>query len=308
MKKMFRVTLLILFLSISICLCVSACASAAEETKPQVIKLWPGKAPESKGDTPLDNPEITLYLPAADINTKAAILVCPGGGYRRLAMRHEGTQVAEWLNSIGVAAAVLKYRLPENGYKHPHPLADAQRAIRILRSNAEKYNLDPAKIGVMGFSAGGHLASTVATLFKNPQNMLNDELDKLSPRPDFAVLVYPCITIVEKYRYGGMPILLTDPKSQEQAKALSSELNVTPETPPTILFHSDADRGVKPLNSIAFYAALYNNKVPAELHIYDGGSHGWGMSGVGKGKNNGASNWTRDLQAWMTQRNIIPAK
>lgn len=272
------------------------------------INVWPETPPQSKGETEKDIPVLSIYLPAEGKGNGTAVMICPGGGYRGLAMQHEGAQVAEWLNSKGIAAFVLRYRLPANGYKSPLPLADAQRALRLIRQKAEEYHLDPARIGVMGFSAGGHLASAVGTLFDPGQCLLNDETDKISARPDFNILVYPCVSTFETFRYSGIGILAQNEKDPAEMRALSSEFNVTDKTPPTFLVHSDNDKGVNPLNSIAFYQALKQHKVPAELHIYEGGSHGWGMKNVGKPTGDMASRtWTDRLYEWFLQRGLVPA-
>jgi len=247
--------------------CQGASLAAADE--PRVLLLWPGGAPGAKGDTDGDRPSLTIYLPPRTRANGAAVVICPGGGYGHLAMDHEGHQVARWLNSFGVAGFILKYRHRNSGagYGHPAPLADARRAISMVRSRAGEFNVDPRRIGVMGFSAGGHLASSVATHFHTGRTDTTDKIDRVSCRPDFAVLIYPVISFTEWFTHkGSMRNLLGKDPDAELVRTLSGELQVTSRTPATFLVHTTGDTVVPAENSIAFYLALRKAKVPAELH------------------------------------------
>src|SRR5712692_1268713 len=282
-------------------LTVGRLAHSAEDAKPQVMLLWPQGAPGAVGNEDKDKPTLTAYLPPADKANGAAVVVCPGGGYGFLAMDHEGKQIAEWLNSLGVAAFVLKYRIAPR-YHHPAPLQDAQRALRTVRSRAKEWNLDPKKIGIWGFSAGGHLASTAATHFDDGKADADDPVEKVSCRPDFAILCYPVITFEDPYCHKGSRVNLIgnnpDPKLLE---SLCNEKQVTEKTPPTFLFHTGTDTGVPPENSVLFYMALRKAKVPAEMHIYEKGPHGVGLAQ----KDPILSKWPEQLAGWMKQRGLL---
>lgn len=257
---------------------------------PRTELLWPEGAPGAVGNEDADKPALTFY-PAAQPNG-AAVLVCPGGGYVNLAMDHEGKQIAEWFNSFGVTAFVLKYRLAPR-YRHPAMIEDARRAMRIIRSRAKEFGIDPARVGVMGFSAGGHLASTLSTHFQEGE------------RPDFAILCYPVISFTTRYTHSGsMRALLGDPPDPALVWELSNELRVTSQTPPTFLFHTNADTGVPPENSILYYLALRRAGVPAEMHIYQEGRHGVGLAP----KDPVLSTWPGRLKDWLMVRGIIPAQ
>lgn len=245
-------------------------------SQPAEIPLWAQGAPNSNGiATPEESMEngragnvsepklYSYFLPSAKQPT-AAVVVCPGGGYARLAMQHEGHDIAKWLNEQGIAAFVLKYRMP-NGH-HDVPLSDAQQALRLVRQNAKAWNVDPKKVGIAGFSAGGHLASTAATHFTDS-----------ATRPDFAALFYPVVSMAKNVSHGGSrKNLLGENPSTDLVKAYSNALRVTPQTPPTLLFHSDDDKAVPVHNSLEFYAGLKQNGVPAALYIFPTGGHGWG--------------------------------
>lgn len=242
------------------------------------IILWPNGAPGAVGTDDKDKPWLWVYPAEKVIANGTAVVICPGGGYGILAVDHEGTQIAKWYNSIGVTAFVLKYRLAPH-YKHPAPMHDVQRAIQYVRANAKNYGLSPRRIGVAGFSAGGHLASTAATHFTEPKADSIDPVEKVSSRPDFAVLAYPVISLTQPFGHAGSKRnLLGDKPDEELAKFLSNELQVTPETPPTFIFHTGDDTGVPPENALAFYSACRQHKVPAELHIYQFGPHGVGLA------------------------------
>jgi len=275
-------------------------AHSDEGVKPQTMLLWPNGAPGAVGNEDKDKPTLTIYLPPTDKANGSAVVVCPGGGYGFLAMDHEGKQIAEWLNSLGVTAFVLKYRIAPR-YHHPAPLLDAQRAIRTVRANANKWKLDPKRIGIWGFSAGGHLASTAGTHFDNG-HPAEDPVEEASCRPDFLILAYPVITMDSSLTHLGSRVNLLgknpDPKLVED---FSNEKQVSAETPPTFLFHTSTDSAVLPENSVQFYLALRKAKVPAELHIYEKGPHGVGLAP----KDPVLSTWKNLLSAWMRQRNLL---
>ncbi len=284
----------------------TAIAAAAETTaaeaparpEPPVLRLWPGKAPGEKGDigpekteppkdepkpiiriTNVTEPTITIFKPPADKDTGAAVLICPGGGYNILAYNHEGTEVARWLNELGVTGVLMKYRVPRRAGlpKHLAPLQDAQRAMSLIRANAEQWKIDPKRIGILGFSAGGHLAAAASCNFDQRQYEPIDEADRLSCRPDFAILVYPAY-LVEK-------------------DELAPEIRVAKENPPTLFIHAADDR-IGPENSIALFRALRAQGIPAEMHIYGSGGHGFGMHENGQPVNR----WPDRAADWMKQQ------
>ncbi len=247
----------------------------AASDEPQTFPLWENGAPGALGHEDTDIPTLTYYPAIQGIPT--AIVVAPGGGYRGLAMNHEGRQVANWLNAAGISAFVLKYRLGPR-YHHPIELGDAQRAIRLVRARAAEYGLKPDRIGMMGFSAGGHLTSTAETHFDSGNLNAADPIDRASSRPDFAVLGYPVISFTAPYTHkGSAQALLGDSPDPKLLESLSNDLQVTPQTPPTFLFSTSADTGVPAENSVAFYLALHKANVPAELHIFQKGPHGVGL-------------------------------
>jgi acetyl esterase/lipase len=256
-----------------------AFASLALSQEPTTVLLWPNGAPGALGSEDSDKPSLTIYLPATfQAPPATAVVVCPGGGYGMLASNHEGRQVANWLNSLGVAAFVLKYRLGPR-YHHPIELGDAQRAIRFVRSHAGEYRIVPDRIGIMGFSAGGHLASTAGTHFDRGNSADPDPIQQASSRPDFLVLGYPVISMKAPYAHqGSVKNLLGDHPDPKLVDNLSNELQVTPETPPTFLFHTTEDRGVPVENSVLFYLALRKAGVAAEMHIFERGPHGVGLA------------------------------
>jgi acetyl esterase/lipase len=263
---------------------------------PPVELLWPAGAPGAKGAADTDKPTLTIYLPAAECATGTGVVICPGGGYGTLAVDHEGRQIADWLNSLGVAGFVLRYRHGGNGYRHPIPLLDAQRALRLVRSRAKDWRVDPARLGIMGFSAGGHLASTVGTHFDAGQPDAPDPIDRLSCRPDFMILVYPVISLNEGFTHGGSRDNLLGPNPpKERLDSLSNEKQVKPDTPPTFLVHTDEDTVVPAENSVMFYLALRKAKVPAELHIYAKGPHGFGLGPAGEPM----ATWPRLCAEWL---------
>ena len=233
--------------------------------------------------------------------TGALVVICPGGGYQNLAMDHEGHQVARWFTSRGIAAAIVKYRLGPK-YRHPAPLQDVLRAVRVVRSRAAALNVKPDRIGVMGFSAGGHLASSAATLFALKSAQVADGLEAVSSRPDFAILGYPVIVFgADVTHKGSQRNLIGDSPSADLVTQLSTDRQVTAQTPPTFLFHTSDDGPVPPQNSVAFYLALKNAGVPAELHIYEKGPHGVGLAPGDRA----LSTWPDRLLDWMRGRGLL---
>ena len=299
MKK--QLFFIVLFFIISNSLC-------AQNT----IKLWSEDMPFSNGTIGdeemtdaghvrnVQDPTITVYLPEKENATGAAVVICPGGGYGILAIKHEGHDIAKWFNEFGVAGIVLKYRLPNSDNitnQSEVAMTDAQRAVRMIRHYASDWGIQPDKIGIMGFSAGGHLASTVGTHFDYGISDDKDPIQKVSCRPDFMILMYPVISMSEDFMHAGsMRNLLGENQSYEQKLRFSNEKQVSSETPPTILIHSSDDKAVPVANSIRFYEALIQNIIPAELHIFNRGGHGYGL-----GRSDGTSHnlWPKNVQAWM---------
>jgi acetyl esterase/lipase len=271
------------------------------QTTQRVDLLWPDGAPDAKGDSDGDKPTLTIFLPDKDKAVGSAVLICPGGGYQHVTMDYEGCEVAQWLNSLGIAGFVLNYRHNGVGYHYPAPLQDAQRAIRTIRYNAKDWGIDPDRIGILGFSAGGHLASTAGTHFNENSYPQRDPIDKLSPRPDFMILIYPVISMTAPYGHvGSRTNLLGENPDEKLAESLSSEKQVTPQTPPTFLVHGSDDTAVPVENSVLFYLALKKAAVPAELHIYEHGQHGFGLN-RGKGP---VSNWPQQCANWLKARGL----
>jgi acetyl esterase/lipase len=267
--------------------------------------LWPHGAPGAVGKEEQDKPSLSVYLAPREMANGAAVVVCPGGGYGFLAVDHEGHQVAQWLNGIGVSAFVLQYRIAPR-YHHPAPMQDVQRAIRMVRARAVEWRIDPGRIGVWGFSAGGHLASTALTHFDEGKPDAADPIERASCRPDFGVLVYPVIVFGKPYTHeGSMKNLLADGvKDPRLVAEMSTEKQVTAKTPPCFLIHTGGDTGVPPENSIDFYLALRKAGVPAELHVYEKGEHGFGLGG----SDPVLSTWPDRLAAWMRGRGLLAKK
>lgn len=296
-------TLGVCFLCVTV-LAQNAAPNPAAANQPAAQPLWPSGAPGAKGTQPEDVPSYQYYPAPADKATGAAIVVCPGGGYGRLAP-HEGHDIAVWLNSIGVSAFVLKYRLGPR-YNHPAMIWDVQRALRTVRAKAGDFQLDPNRIGVMGFSAGGHLSSTAATHFDSGNPQASDPIDRVSSRPDVAILCYPVITLQPPFAHmGSRKNLLGENPSAELVDLMSNEKQVTAQTPPTFLFHTADDAGVPVENSQMFADALRKHKVPFEMHLYEHGRHG-----VGLAKDDPAlSTWPKMLENWLRARGFLtPAK
>lgn len=304
-KKQFlkkKVTILVLLISISF---------QVKAQKNVIIPLWNKipdeiKAPDYKENESIKDgkvlstslvsmPTLSIFLPKKTQLNQAAVIIFPGGGYQHLAIDKEGTKVAEWFNSLGIAAIVVKYRLPSDKImknKNIGPLQDAQEAVRYVRQNASKYNIDANKIGILGFSAGGHLASTLATHY---DDKIYESSSKVSARPDFSLLIYPVISMQNDITHKGSQIsLLGENPSQELRDSFSNEKRINAQTPPTFLVHATDDTTVLPENSINFYLALKNNGVPAELHIYEKGGHGFGL-----GVQDTSKFWTRDCEEWL---------
>jgi len=277
------------------------------DTSKKVELLWPKGAPGAKGAKDGDKPSLTIYLPPKQKATGTAVVICPGGGYGHLAIDHEGHQIARWLNSFGVAGFILKYRHRNSGagYGHPAPLQDAQRAVSMVRSRAEEWNTNPNQIGILGFSAGGHLASTAGTHFHKGKADAKDPIDRASCRPDFMVLIYPVISLIEWCAHSGSRRNLLGNKPDEKlVENLSNERQVTPETPPTFLVHTYEDKGVPAENSIFFYLALRKAKVPAEMHLYQKGPHGFGLGQ----KHGPVSSWPLRCEDWMRGLGLMDKK
>jgi len=267
----------------------------------KVNLLWQGGAPGALGSADEDQPTLTIYLPDSAKAAGFGVVVCPGGGYQMLAMDHEGRQVALWLNGLGIAAFVLKYRLGPR-YHHPVEMQDGQRAMRFVRFHASDYGIAPDRIGIWGFSAGGHLASTIGTHFDGGKPDAADPIDRVSCRPDFMILAYAVISFVTPYVHkGSMHNLLGDHAAPELVRSLSNELQVTPETPPTFLFTTGSDDAVPVENSVLFYEALRRNHVPAELHIFERGPHGVGLAQ----KDPALSVWPTLLANWFRTRGLL---
>ncbi len=248
-------------------------------TEHQVITLWPGGAPGAKGNDPdQDIPTLTAWRAKPEVATGAAVVICPGGGYGMLAMDHEGKQVAEWLNSLGVSAFVLKYRLGPR-YHHPAMLQDASRAIRTVRASGPKWGVDPHRIAILGFSAGGHLASTAGTHFDAGKPDAADPVERVSSRPDRLILVYPVIALATPYGHSGSKKnLLGDEPSGELVRSLSNETQVTAATPPTFLTHTNEDIDVPAENSLFFVLALRQPRCPSNFTCSRKVSTAWGWA------------------------------
>src|SRR5579872_807869 len=287
-----------------------AAASAQQAALPiqdlQVLRLWSGAAPGAQGTAESDIPQMTAYLPRATAPNSTqgdmtAVIVLPGGGYRALSMNNEGRQVANYLNSMGLAAFVLQYRLGPR-YHHPVEIEDAQRAIRTVRSHASEWHIATNRIGIMGFSAGGHLAATASTRFDSGKPDASDAVDRVSSRPDFAVLCYPVISLTEAWTHQGSKLnLLGENPAPELAKTMSMENAVTAQTPPTFIFQTNADTTVPAENSVYYYLALRKAGVSAELHVFENGPHG-----VGLAMNDPAlSEWPKLLVNWLRAHGFI---
>jgi len=284
-------------------LSIVACAMsiAQGQTSPQpVLPLWPDGAPGALGKEPKDIPTLTVFFPDAALATGAAMVICPGGGYGMLA-DHEGAGYARWLNQQGITAFVLKYRLGSSGYRHPRMLEDAARAMRLVRFNAVEWKLDTNRIGIIGSSAGGHLASTLLTHFDPGHADAPDPVERLSCRPNLGVLCYAVITMGDETHRGSRDNLLGKDPSPELIKELSNELQVTKDTPPCFIFHTYDDQAVPVENSLQFAAALSRCKVPYELHIYQHGAHGMGL-GTKSANQEQMHEWAGECKRWLKEQ------
>jgi acetyl esterase/lipase len=272
-----------------------------EADEPKKILLWEHGAPGAMGTEEIDTPSLSYFAPWRGNPSGTAVIVAPGGGYAFLAANHEGRQVANWLNAMGVAAFVLTYRLGPK-YHHPIELGDAQRAIRMVRARAKEFDVLPNRVGIMGFSAGGHLASTTATHFDGGNSGAEDAIEGVSSRPDFVILGYPVISMTAPYTHAGSAkSLLGEKPDPRLLEDLSNELRVTAQTPPTFLFTTSEDTGVPAENSVAFYLALHKAGVPAELHIFEKGPHGVGLD-LGDPS---LAEWSKLLGNWMRSRGFL---
>jgi acetyl esterase/lipase len=273
-------------------------APPGDTPRPKPVPLWDQNVPLAKGDTDAEKPDITVYLPDPQKATGTAVVICPGGGYSTLMTSYEGDDVARWLNTHGVAGVVLKYRVNR---RHPAPLLDAQRAMRTVRAHAKEWRLDPNRIGVMGFSAGGHVASTVGTHFDVGNPHASDPIERVGCRPDFLILVYPVITMGPKTHAGSRDILLgKENRSAAEEELLSNEKQVTDQTPPTFLVHAKTDSVVPVENSAMFYAALQAHHVPAEFLELPEGEHGLGVGSGPLWKQ-----WQAACLDWMAKRGLL---
>ena len=265
--------------------------------------LWPDEAPGALGKGTNDIPTLTAFLPEAGKATGAAMVICPGGGYGGLAP-HEGKGYALWFNEHGITAFVLKYRLGSAGYRHPVMLQDAARAVRTVRARADEWKLDPKRIGIIGSSAGGHLASTLLTHFDAGKSDAADPVERVSSRPDLGILCYPVISLGEFTHQGSKNNLLGKDPSPELVRELSNELQVTKDTPPTFIWHTAEDKAVPVENALLFAGALRKAGVPFDLHIYERGNHGMGLGSqpYGSGERHP---WTRDCEFWLKGRGFV---
>jgi acetyl esterase/lipase len=279
-----------------------ATASAETVVKPEPtlrVGLWPGKAPIGDGTFEDSNAELQIFLPQKKAANGAAIVLCPGGGYIRHVTDREGYPIATWLNEHGIATIILEYRLPK--LRHQVPLLDAQRAIRLTRVNASAWNIDPKRVGILGFSAGGHVASTAATHFDRGDAAASDPVERESSRPDFAWLVYPVVTMGDHTHTGSKAELLGPDPKPELVRLYSNELQVTADTPPAFLAHAVDDKPVPPENSRRFVSAMKASRVPVELLELPSGGHG--LNGC---KGPLWEQWKATALEWLAEQEMIP--
>ena len=284
-------------LAISLC---SVMVTLAQMKDP--IPLWPAGAPGALGDSTNDIPTLTPYLPDPATATGAAMVICPGGGYLHLAP-HEGNDYALWLNQHGVTCFVLKYRLASNGYHHPAELSDATRAVRWVRAHADEFKIDTHRVGIMGSSAGGHLAATLMTHFDAGNPNADDVIERQSSRPDLGILCYAVISFLKYGHTGSRDALLGTNQTPELIRELSAELQVTPNTPTCFIWTTYEDKTVPMENSMLFASALRENHVPFDLHIYEQGGHGMGLKD--KPPFNHPHPWANDCLFWLKLHNFV---
>jgi len=283
-----------LYLLVSLCLTYIAIAQPPAAPH-EVVPLWPNGAPGAQGDTNLDKPTLTLFPATGPNKVPTGVVVCPGGAYMHLSMEHEGYKPAAWLNNLGISAFVLRYRLGPR-YQYPSQLWDAQRAIRYVRAHASDFGIEEDRIGIWGFSAGGHLASTTGTHFDDGDESASDPVNRASSRPDFMILAYPVITLEGSHVHlASRDNLLGETPDPTLVRLLSNQLHVSNKTPPTFLFHTTEDPVVPVENSVNFYLALRRAGVPAEMHIYLKGHHGVGLAE----KDPVLHTWTEHLSNWL---------
>jgi acetyl esterase/lipase len=288
--------------AIGCCLVLSlVCSAVGSAQKPETLLLWPAGAPGALGTADKDKPRMIVYHAAGGKTLRPAIVICPGGGYGHLAMGHEGHAIAKWANSLGITGVILEYRHRGKGYGHPAPLTDAQRAIRYTRSRAKDWNVDVSKIGILGFSAGGHLASSASVHFDAGKAQADDLVEQQSCRPDFSVLCYPVIAFDQPFTHrGSQRNLLGKDADPALVRKMSSERQVTKQTPPAFLFHTTADGAVPVQNSLVYYSALHKHKVPCELHVFEKGRHGIGLA-----KGHAAEKWPELCHRWLVARGVL---
>jgi acetyl esterase/lipase len=268
---------------------------AAQTGASSNILLWPDGAPGALGNAETDIPLLEPFPATGQTKVPTAVIVCPGGGYAHLAITYEGEDVARWLNTLGISGFVLKYRLGPK-YHYPIELGDAQRAIRCVRAHAKELGIESNRIGIWGFSAGGHLAATTGTHFDSGKTESPDPIEHESSRPDFMILAYPVITMKDPFAHAGSRTnLLGSNPDPSLVDLLSDELQVKPDTPPTFLFHTTEDKTVPVENSVEFYLALRKAGVPAEMHVYLKGRHGVGLAP----KDPVLSKWPDQLADWL---------
>ena len=276
-------------------LCASFAWTAQAQTQ---IPLWPDGAPGAKGTADSDTPKIIAYPPKGR-NTGTGVLVFPGGSYAFLAMDHEGRQIADWLNNLGVAAFVVQYRVAP--YRHPIEINDAKRAMRYVRSHAAEFKIAPGRIGAWGFSAGGHLVSTLGTHYDSGDPSSADPIERASSRPDFMVLAYPVIDPLGGAAKGSFDNLLGRDADPALVRELSNDLHVNAQTPPAFLMAAEDDQAVSAECALNFYSALLKAGVPAELHVYESGGHGFGLGAT----NPRISSWSQRLAEWLRDRGLL---
>lgn len=277
---------------------------SAQAELPAPILLWTDGAPGALGTEDADKPAVFVYTAPEESRNGCCVVVCPGGGYGHLAMDHEGDQIGKWFNSLGVTALVVKYRLGPK-YHHPAPLQDASRAVRYARANAAELKIDPHRVGIMGFSAGGHLASTVSTHYDAGDAASSDPVAKQSSRPDFSILCYPVISLKSSFTHGGSKRnLLGDNPDQDLVDSLSNETQITKDTPPTFIFHTYEDKAVPVMNAMVYYQGLVANGVSSEMHIYQNGRHGVGLAQADPI----LSSWPARLSDWLKTNNFLTAR